>query len=118
MATSENAALEALIHDVLKPQATAIDLEGIYPADVLRRLGVIGGFECVTTGFLVWCQAMCAMFLMNSGNHALRERLLPAIVSGEQMAGTGLSNTLKSVCQIEPMALSARRVSGGYVVPS
>jgi alkylation response protein AidB-like acyl-CoA dehydrogenase len=140
---SENPELEALIHDVLKPQATAIDLEGIYPADVLRRLGAIGGFgglvderyggtgrglgaviatieavsrECVTTGFLVWCQAMCAMYLVNSANHALRERLLPAIVSGEQMAGTGLSNTMKSVCEIEPMALSARRVDGGYLV--
>jgi alkylation response protein AidB-like acyl-CoA dehydrogenase len=135
--------LEALIHDVLKPQTTAIDLDGIYPADVLRRLGGIGGFgglvderyggtgrglraviatieavsrECVTTGFLAWCQAMCAMCLMQSANHSLRKRLLPAIVSGEQMAGTGLSNTLKSVCEIEPMALSARRVDGGYVV--
>jgi alkylation response protein AidB-like acyl-CoA dehydrogenase len=141
--TSENPAFEALIREVLKPQATAIDLEGIYPSDFLRRLGAIGGFgglvderyggtgrglgdvvatieavsrECVTTGFLVWCQAMCAMLLVNSSNHALRERLLPAIVSGKQMAGTGLSNTLKSVCEIEPMALSARRVSGGYVV--
>jgi alkylation response protein AidB-like acyl-CoA dehydrogenase len=111
--------------------------------EALRRLGAIGGFgglvderyggtgrgldaviatieavsrECVTTGFLVWCQAMCAMCLMNSANHALRERLLPAIVSGEQMAGIGLSNTLKSVCEIEPIALSARRVSGGYLV--
>jgi alkylation response protein AidB-like acyl-CoA dehydrogenase len=140
---SEHLALEALIHDVLKPQVTAIDLEGAYPREVLRGLGAIGGFgglvdaryggtgrgladviatieavsqECLTTGFLVWCQTMCAMYLMKSRNVALRERLLPPIVRGEQMAATGLSNTMKSVCGIEAMNLSVRRVSGGYLV--
>ena len=33
-----------MVDDVLKPQVTAIDLEGVYPADVLRRLGAMGGF--------------------------------------------------------------------------
>jgi alkylation response protein AidB-like acyl-CoA dehydrogenase len=71
---------------------------------------------CLTTGFLTWCQATCALYLMRGTNHFLRDQLLPAIVRGEQMAGTGLSNTLKSLCAIEPMRLSARRASGGYVV--
>jgi alkylation response protein AidB-like acyl-CoA dehydrogenase len=71
---------------------------------------------CLTTGFLTWCQATCALYLMRGTNHFLRDQLLPAIVRGEQMAGTGLSNTMKSLCGIEPMQLSARRASGGYVV--
>ena len=42
--------------------------------------------------------------------------LLPALARGELLGGTGLSNTLKSSCEIERFLLSAKRVEGGYEI--
>lgn len=133
--------LTELIHTGLAPRTTDIDLKGEYPALFMRRLGELGGFagatspayggqglgiaqvirvmsqvsgECLSTGFLVWCQTACAWYLENTVNASLRERVLPLVASGRVLAGTGLSNPMKSCAGIEAVRLKAERVAGGY----
>ena len=130
--------LAALITSELAPKVTDIDLKGEYPGAFLQALGRIGGFagaaadeiglrqvirvmdevsrECLSTGFLVWCQSACAWYLHNSSNNALRQSMLPAIARGEVLAGTGLSNPMKSCASIEAIRLQAKQAPGGYVV--
>jgi len=134
--------LEGLIASRLAPQVTEIDC-GAYPREFLQDLGRLGGFagavdpqygglgrglahvievmtrvsaECMSTGFLVWCQTTLAWYLQNTANEALRERLLPEVASGEALGGTGLSNTMKTCAAIEDIRLRARRMPDGYVV--
>ncbi len=135
------ARLRRLVAEVLSGLTRKIDEDGHYPENFLRAygrdygfghavdpgyggqpgglVGVITGMEacseeCVSTGFLVWCQTSCAWYLQKSGNAALKRSLLPAICSGEQLAGTGLSNLLKARSQIEPLRLRATQAPGGY----
>ena len=132
-----------LIATTLAPKVTDIDLKGEYPGEFLRALGQLGGYggaaseefggsgvnlrqvvrvmeevseECMSTGFLVWCQTACAWYLQNSTNANLQQTILPAIVKGEILAGTGLSNPMKSCSDIEPVRLKATRVDQGYMI--
>lgn len=74
------------------------------------------GESCLSTAFTVWCQTACARYIQLSDNLELQAELLPALASGEQLGGTGLSNTFKSCCEIERFLLSAKRVAGGYEI--
>lgn len=133
--------LAELIRTELAPRTADIDLKGEYPVDFMHRLGELGGFagavspahggqglgitqvirvmsqvseECMSTGFLVWCQTACAWYLENTVNAPLRARMLPLVASGKILAGTGLSNPMKSCAAIEEVRLKAERVAGGY----
>jgi alkylation response protein AidB-like acyl-CoA dehydrogenase len=137
------APLRQLVTQTLAPQVLAIDLDAVYPEAFLHALGDVGGFRgaapsefggnglgmphviesmalvsqtCLSTGFLVWCQTACARYIAMSDNTELKRTLLPRVVSGEQLAGTGLSNTVKSCDAVEDFRLSAKRVDGGYMV--
>ncbi len=132
-----------LVDKRLAPRVLDVDLQARYPEDLLRDIGMAGGYrgaaspacggnglglrhvvevmeevsrECLSTGFMIWCQTACARYIDLSDNAWVKERYLPRIVSGELLAGTGLSNTLKSADTIEDHRLSARRAEGGYVV--
>jgi hypothetical protein len=74
------------------------------------------GRECLSTGFMVWCQDTCAWYLENSENASLRAEMLPRIGSGAALGGTGLSNAVKHFSGIEKLQLTARPAAGGYVV--
>lgn len=142
-ASAATDALDALIQAQLAPHVSAIDLEGVYPEAFLRALGALGGFagaaspvhggngqgladiievmsrvgqECLSTAFAVWCQTACARYLQLSDNTVLQAEWLPALASGQQLGGTGLSNTFKSCSEIERFLLSAKRVEGGYEI--
>lgn len=137
------AAIHGIIASLLTPKILDIDLKAEYPEDFLRALGQAGGYrgavapefggnglgmkhvvqvmetvsrECLSSAFLVWCQTACARYIQMSGNEWLKQQFLPRIVSGEQLAGTGLSNTVKSCDTIEDFRLAAKRVDGGYVI--
>ncbi|MBY0439387.1 MAG: acyl-CoA/acyl-ACP dehydrogenase [Burkholderiales bacterium] len=127
----------------LLPQVVSIDVDGTYPGDFLRRLGIerlygaavsaergglglglhglIEGMSevsrvCGATGFMVWCQSALVWYLENTPNAALRERLQRRVIEGAELGGTGLSNLMKSVADIEELKLRAQRVEGGYCV--
>lgn len=143
-ATEESlAAVRDLIASQLKPKVLDVDLKAEYPEPFLRALGQIGGFrgaiseayggnglglkhviqvmeevskECLSSGFLVWCQTACARYIELSNNSWLKKEFLPRIAAGEILVGTGLSNTIKSCDSIEDYRLSAKRVDGGYII--
>jgi len=136
-------ALSALIANTLAPLVLDIDTKGTYPEAFMRALGAAGAYRgvvaprlgghggglravveamdevsrtCMATGFMVWCQTAAARYLDQSSNEALKTEVLPRIASGELLAGTGLSNTVKSCDAIEESRLRAVRVDGGYKV--
>lgn len=127
----------------LAPMASDIDHKGVYPGDMLRRLGEAGAFAphlaahmrqpapdlglairamaeigaaCMSTAFCMWCQDACGWYLENSGNIALRAKLQPGIATAALLGGTGLSNPVKALSGIENFRLRAERADGGYVV--
>jgi len=139
----ERILIAELIRRELAPRVNAIDHDGEYPQDFLRALGRLGGFAgvvsptyggsgkglrdtiatislvsetCLSTAFTVWCQTACARYLQLSDNDTAKADLLPGLASGMQLGGTGLSNTLKSLCEIERYLLIAKRVDGGYEI--
>src|SRR5690606_11990577 len=95
--TSSTEAVAAQVKTDLAPIVSAVDQEGRYPAEFLRKLGTAGGYgaavpvsyegldaglaaqidvttevarECGSTAFLVWCQSACAGYLLRSPNAA------------------------------------------------
>lgn len=133
----------ALVNTDLVPITSAVDQEGFYPEDFLRKLGERGGFkanvpkeqgglalglatqieairevgrECGSTAFLVWCQSSCALYLNLSANAEVRDRYLSAVATGKLLSGTGMSNTVKHLAGIENIHLKARREGHAYVV--
>lgn len=134
------AAVRQIAQGPLAQQAEAID-QGLYPQDVLRQLARAGAMSahleaphgaadlglaiqamaevsrvCGATGFMMWCQAVCGLYLQQSHNPALMGEVLARHVMGECLGGTALSNPMKSYAQIEGMLLKATPVPGGYLV--
>lgn len=136
-------AVRDVINTQLKPKILDVDLKAEYPEEFLYALGQAGGFrgavqpefggnglgmkhvvqvmeevakECLSSAFLVWCQTACARYIQMSANESLKRQFLPRIASGELLAGTGLSNTVKSCDTIEDFRLSAKRADGGYLI--
>lgn len=119
----------------------AIDREGYYPRAELQQLAALGAMSahldapagrgdyrlalqamaevsrvCGATGFMVWCQAVCGLYLQASGNPALTGEVLMALARGDALGGTAMSNPMKSYAQIEGLLLRATPVEGGYRV--
>jgi alkylation response protein AidB-like acyl-CoA dehydrogenase len=134
-------AVRAFARGPLAREATAIDREGRYPLHLLRELGARGAMRlhleapvgegdyfgasqlmaevarvCGATGFMMWCQAVCGLYMQQSGNPALTGAALLRHASGAGLGGTAMSNPMKNYAQIEPLLLRARAVPGGYVV--
>ncbi len=137
------ARLRSVINKTLTPKVKDIDLKGEFPEQIMHDIGAVGAFshavstdnggsgkglkyavqsieevskECLSTGFIAWCQVACTWYLENTQNTALQSQMLPKVASGEVLAGTGLSNPMKHFADIEKIALTARRVDGGYIV--
>jgi len=136
-------ATKAIVDQDLKPLTSEIDIEGLYPEAILRKLGGLGAFaqhlpatrsdglsdmaaaiqamatvshECMSTGFTMWCQNTCAWYLQNAANPTVRDNWLPKLASGEVLGGSGMSNTMKAFAGIEELRLKGKRVEGGYIV--
>lgn len=135
------AAVRAVAQGPLAEVVEACDRDGFYQRDVLQQLGALGAFSahldapvgradyglairamaevsrvCGATGFMVWCQAVCGLYMQASGNPALMGPALAAHASGLTLGGTGMSNPMKSYAQIESLLLKATSVDGGYLV--
>lgn len=135
------AAVRAVAQGPLQQQVEAIDRQGHYPAAVLQQLAALGAMSahldahagpgsyalaiqamaevsrvCGATGFMMWCQAVCGLYMQQSGNPALMGEALMEHASGVGLGGTALSNPMKSYAQIESLLLKATPVEGGYLV--
>lgn len=135
--------LRSVITQDLRPQLHDIDVNGVYPRTFMRRVGEMGGFkqgtptasggtgkgikwtiqvmeeiaqECLNTGFLVWCQTVCAWYIEHGESQHLKELVLPGIITGEILAGTGLSNPMKHFTGIEEIRITAQRCADGYIL--
>jgi len=107
------ATVNAIVADELRPLARRIDVEGYYPADILRRLGAAGAFAhhserhgAGPAGIVAAVDAMAEV----------GEACLSTAASGSILGGTGLSSPMKFFSGIEPLALKGVRVPGGYRV--
>lgn len=125
----------------LAAQARKIDEERIYAQDIMHAYGKagaygthIGGVDagtdltnaiatmattsevCLSTGFCVWCQDTLAWYIASSDNDFLKTEVLPKVAAGTALGGTGMSNPMKAIGEIEPMRLKGVRVEGGYRV--
>ncbi|MDP2441038.1 MAG: acyl-CoA dehydrogenase family protein [Polaromonas sp.] len=135
------AAVRAVAQGPLQQQVEAIDRQGHYPRAVLQELAKLGAMSahldapagagsyalaiqamaevsrvCGATGFMMWCQAVCGLYMQQSGNPALMGEVLLRHASGAGLGGTALSNPMKSYAQIESLLLKATVVDGGYLV--
>lgn len=143
-ATPANALLAAVREVAQGPLAAvveSIDRTGYYPRAELQQLAALGAMSahldgdagpgdfglsiramaeasrvCGATGFMMWCQAVCGLYMQQSGNPALNGEALMAHVRGDTLGGTALSNPMKSYAQIESLLLKATPVEGGYIV--
>ena len=134
-------AVRELAQGALAGQVEAIDREGRYPREVLQELGRLGAMSahldapvgqgsyglaiqamaeisrvCGATGFMMWCQAVCGLYMAQSGNPALMGAALLQHAGGAGLGGTALSNPMKSYAQIEALLLKATPVAGGFLV--
>jgi alkylation response protein AidB-like acyl-CoA dehydrogenase len=125
----------------LSPKVQSIDQEGLYPAEVLRKLAAAGAMSahldtplgmndyglaiksiaevskvCGATGFMMWCQSVCGLYLQASSSPELSADLLSEHVAGRRLGGTALSNPMKSFAGIEGFLLNAKPVQGGYCI--
>jgi alkylation response protein AidB-like acyl-CoA dehydrogenase len=135
----EVALLENIINEELKSYVKRIDAEAYYAESYLRKLGEAGFLSsenkskkdtimdemylveetakvCMTTAFCLWCHLAALTYVRNTKNEKLKNELLPALESGEILAGTGLSNPMKFYAGLEKLHLSAKKVEGGYLV--
>lgn len=134
------AAVRALADGPLRDAADATD-RGTYPRALMQALGAAGAYRahigpgaapgdfasairamaevsrvCGATGFMVWCQQVCGLYLQQSGNPALTGEFLQRHISGQQLGATGMSNPMKAYAGIEPLLLKATPCDGGYRV--
>jgi alkylation response protein AidB-like acyl-CoA dehydrogenase len=143
LACADAARLAVTVERELDPLVGRIDRDGHYPGAALRALGAQGAFghhlasqradgvrdfagavdalatigrSCGSSAFMGWCQDACAWYVEQGASDALRRELLPALARGEVLGGTGMSNPMKYFASIERLALTGRRVPGGWEV--
>jgi len=130
--------VRAIAQGPLRAAADATD-RGTYPREVLQSLGAAGAYAahigpgaepgdymaairamtevsrvCGASGFMVWCQQVCGLYMQQSGNPALTGERLLAHSSGARLGATGMSNPMKAYAGIETLLLRATPVPGGY----
>ncbi|WP_010275173.1 acyl-CoA dehydrogenase family protein [Paenibacillus senegalensis] len=139
--TDRERLIAQVIEQHLKPHVRQIDEEGAYPVEYLRELGRQGLYypsseegdgalirdnvdliratsrRCLTTGFNVWCHLAAVTYVCISGNEALRRQVLPGLLNGDLIGGTGLSNPMKYYAGLDRLYLRATRLeSGGFEI--
>ncbi len=134
--------VETLVREELAPLTVQIDREGVYPAHFMRELGRLGGYsqhlpsqhgadgadinaavdvittvsrECMSTGFCTWCQNALTWYLEHADDPVVPNKHLAGFTNGQLLGGTGLSNGMKNVADIEPLKIRVERVEGGFV---
>jgi alkylation response protein AidB-like acyl-CoA dehydrogenase len=139
--TREERAITDFLTEQLAPLVRSIDCEGVYPNDFLQSLFASGAYTlktdrtprgngntealdliervsevCGSTGFSIWCHTAAIHYIRCGKSEYLREEILPQLVSGALMGGTGLSNPMKFYAGLESLHLKAEPVGEGYCV--
>lgn len=134
-------AVDAITATDLTSMVRTIDDEKVYPEDIMRKMGDAGAYAthlsgeaglcdlgpsvlamaraseaCLSTGFCMWCQDALGYYIASSDSAWLKENILPKVATGEVLGGTGMSNPMKSIAEIEKLKLTGERVDGGYRV--
>ncbi|MCP3897502.1 acyl-CoA dehydrogenase family protein [Moraxella sp.] len=130
--------IQSLANTHLIPKVIDID-KGYYPLAEMSALGKAGLFAphlneygnrldlailanaqvgrvCGTTGFLTWCHQVMGLYLDQSNNTALKQRILPDHIIANTFGGTALSNPMKTWANIESMRLVAKKDGQGYSI--
>lgn len=135
------AAVREVARGPLAAVVESIDRTGYYPRIEMQQLAALGAMSahldapagrgdfglairamaevsqvCGATGFMMWCQAVCGLYMQASGNPALAGDALMALARGEMLGGTAMSNPMKSYAKIETLLLKATPVEGGFSV--
>lgn len=134
-------AVDRIVGTDLQSVVRKIDDEKYYPEPVMRLMGTAGAYgthlagadapcdlgpailsmarasqACLSTGFCMWCQDALGWYISSSDNDWLKTNILPRVARGEILGGTGMSNPMKAIAEIEKFKLQGTRVDGGYVV--
>ena len=126
---------------LLAERAIETDRSGQWPAEQLRLCGEYGVFEwfvdpawggqgwreeqivrgylalsaaCLTTTFVLTQRTGACRRIEGCGNQALKERLLPGLVSGERFATVGISHLTTSRRHLAKPVLTAEAISRGF----
>ncbi len=82
-------------------------------ADTLEVMASVASHS-LASAFVFWGQRAFIEYLLQSPNSALRERLLPDLLSGQLAGATGLSNAMKFLSGIEALQVRARTEPNGW----
>lgn len=83
--------------------------------DVIRGYLRLGA-ACLTTTFIITQRTGACMRIERSDNEALKERLLPGLVSGESFATVGISHLTTSRRHLAKPVLQAQESGEGFVL--
>ncbi|UBF30604.1 acyl-CoA/acyl-ACP dehydrogenase (plasmid) [Kovacikia minuta CCNUW1] len=75
--------------------------------DVVEAIAAVSE-QCLTSGFVFWCQRAFIEYLAASDNRWLQAEILPQALKAELSGATGLSNAMKHLAGIEQLRLEAR----------
>ena len=70
----------------------------------------------LTAAFVLWGQRTYIEYLLQSPNGQIREQLLPGLLSGRLAGASALSNAMKFLAGLEPLAIAAHRKDEGFVL--
>jgi alkylation response protein AidB-like acyl-CoA dehydrogenase len=127
--------LDPTLADWLETNANDLDDGTLDPAEVLPRLakagltktgvpvdqGGTGGstgdaiaaiaavsYRSMAVAFMLWGHRAYIEYLLHSPNAALRDAQLPDLLAGRVAGATGLSNAMKNLAGLEPLAVQAK----------
>ena len=83
--------------------------------DAVEAIAAIAS-RSLATAFVCWGQRAFIEYLLQSPNQALRERLLPSLLTGELAGATGLSNAMKFLSGIEALQVRGRPEADGWAL--
>lgn len=72
--------------------------------------------QCLTSGFVFWCQRAFIQYLVASPNTWLQTHILPQMLQAELSGATGLSNAMKHLAGIERLRIQAEWTTDGVVL--
>ncbi len=82
-------------------------------ADALEAMANVASHS-LASAFVFWGQRAFIEYVLQSPNNALRERLLPDLLSGQLAGATGLSNAMKFLSGIETLQVRAHTQANGW----